>query len=447
MGLLDSFMPGETHGMPTARGGLLDDQLLQIGLSILANNNTKNTGQVLGRGAMQGMQNYQQNQSIAQQRKMQDMQAKRYEQQGKQFDAEEAAHVDFDTKYPQYKGLSRIDPKAAIKIANPAFANNSADPYFTPIATAGGLGSFDNRSGKFVLVQDANGRPVVKSADSPEVRGSVKEAEARATAGYDVNTAIPGVVSTDRQVAEMANPGLINGKRTVNAQAMPSSNFNTPYPVTFGAPGTTPTDLAEGVTGESSIQMRNPSRPNVQDNYTPQVGGIAVPTPEAQAAATEMAKAKAENTVKAQAGLPNVIQESQNTIGLIDELLKSPGLKTAVGASRMFGMQNIPGTAAKDFDVRLDQLKGKQFLQAYESLKGAGAITDIEGTKAGNAIARMDASASEKEFEKAAREFQSIIKQGVERAKAKAGDSAIMPSREVMPPRRRVFNPKTGKIE
>jgi hypothetical protein len=122
--------------------------------------------------------------------------------------------------------------------------------------------------------------------------------------------------------------------------------------------------------------------------------------------------------------LPQVVAEAENTVKLVDDLLKSPGYKQAVGGSRMFGVQNIPGTSAKDFDIRLDQLKGKQFLQAFESLKGGGQITEVEGRKATEAISRMNASASEEEFEKAAREFQNIIRTGVQRAKAKAGQSA-----------------------
>ena len=84
--------------------------------------------------------------------------------------------------------------------------------------------------------------------------------------------------------------------------------------------------------------------------------------------------------------------------------------------------------SAKDFDVRLDQLKGQQFLQAFESLKGGGAITEIEGKKATDAIARMDAASSEAEFTKAAREFQSVIRQGVARAKNAQGVQTTPPN-------------------
>lgn len=449
------LMPGEwtpqqaqvpQPGWQDRMGGLLsgDNALFNIGLGILANNNTKNTSQVLGRGIQQGMQQTQSAKQLGLQNKRFEAQDKRFERQDKQFEAEEAAHRDFDLKFPQYKGLSRIDPKTAIKLANQSLAGNDVDPYFTPIATSTGLGSFDNRSGKFVLVQDANGNPVVKSTDSPEVRGAVKGAESAATAAYKPNTDIPGVVSTDLQVAQRANPSLvnpipsnvpmINGKRTVPAQQMPTDGFNTPYPVTFGAPGTTQTDRAEGVVNDQSIQMRNPARPNMQGNYAPPVGGIAVPTPEVQAAATEMAKAKAEARFKAEQDLPKSIASGELAIKQVDELLTHPGFATAVGASSKLDPRNyFPGTDAAGFKARFDQSKGGTFLQGFESLKGGGAITAIEGEKATQAIDRMSTATSEDEFKQAAEDYKAAIRTGIDRAKAKAGGGSIMPSDEKMP--------------
>lgn len=137
----------------------------------------------------------------------------------------------------------------------------------------------------------------------------------------------------------------------------------------------------------------------------------------AKSSSTTEAKARTEAKLIA----PQAIAQADETVKLIDDLLKAPGLKQAVGASRLTGMQNIPGTKAKDFDIRLAQLKGKQFLQAFESLKGGGAITDVEGKKATDAIARMDASGSEEEFIKASKEFQEIIREGAKRAKTMAG--------------------------
>lgn len=140
----------------------------------------------------------------------------------------------------------------------------------------------------------------------------------------------------------------------------------------------------------------------------------------AKSSASTEGKATAQRKIEA----PQVIAQGEETIRLVDDLLKAPGFKQAVGGSRLLGVQKIPGTSAKDFDVRLDQLKGQQFLQAFESLKGSGQITEIEGKKATDAIARMDAAGSEAEFTKAAREFQSVIRQGVERARGAQGGQA-----------------------
>lgn len=159
----------------------------------------------------------------------------------------------------------------------------------------------------------------------------------------------------------------------------------------------------------------------------PVVGIQADPTAQgAIAGAKASATAEGKGGAEARMNAPKVISQGEETIRLVDDLLKAPGFKQAVGGSRLMGVQNIPGTAAKDFDVRLDQLKGKQFLQAFETLRGGGQITEVEGKKATDAIARMNASGSEEEFTKAAREFQDVIRAGIERAKsAQSGGNAI----------------------
>lgn len=417
-------MPGETYGMPNSMGGvggLLTNPALQIGLGILANNNSRNLGQVLGRGALQGLGNIQQQQAfqaqLAQQQQLAEFQRARQKQletEMQQTELQNKAVEEASAKNPELAPLFRLDPKAAIRTLYPQA--NQADPYFTPIATEQGLGSYNNRTGQFEHL-NIQGRPIVKSTDSPVVRGSVKEAEARATAGYNINTDIPGVVTTARQVAEQANPALRYPQVTPQQQRGRDDKRM---------------QILLQEQAQSGGAGKNPELDKEIASVSRQLG-ISIPTKAQEAGQVEAAKLTAEAQAKSQINLPNVISEANNSIKLVDDLLKAPGFKQAVGASRLLGMQKLPGTDARDFDVRLEQLKGKQFLQAYETLKGAGAITDIEGTKAGNAIARMDASQSEEEFQKAAREFQGIMKAGVERAKAKASGSAIMPSTEQMP--------------
>jgi len=105
--------------------------------------------------------------------------------------------------------------------------------------------------------------------------------------------------------------------------------------------------------------------------------------------------------------------------------------KAVVGAKNVFSGaavqylpfrdKAVPGTQAANFQAKLEQLQGKNFLQAFETLKGGGQITEKEGEKATQAISDMSAAQSEKEFKKSAEELKTIIQTGVERAKAQAG--------------------------
>lgn len=150
--------------------------------------------------------------------------------------------------------------------------------------------------------------------------------------------------------------------------------------------------------------------------------------------AKEAAKMTAESETQKALDAPKIIQKTQETITLLDDLLKAPGLDQAVGTSRLFPLHMIPGTAARDFDIRLEQLKGKQFLEAFESLKGGGAITELEGKKAQSAISRMDASGSEEEFKKAVLDFKQIVQAAQKRALAAQQSPTASSANPILPP-------------
>lgn len=137
----------------------------------------------------------------------------------------------------------------------------------------------------------------------------------------------------------------------------------------------------------------------------------------AKTAATETAKKEAEAAFDA----PKAIAKGNEALGLVDALLKDPGMNMAVGKTRMLGLHKIPGTKERSFDIRLDQLKGQQFLQAFEGLKGGGQITEVEGRKATDAISRMNPEASDDEFRKAAEEFKDIIRREIARVQKMGG--------------------------
>lgn len=189
-----------------------------------------------------------------------------------------------------------------------------------------------------------------------------------------------------------------------------------------------------------------------QGNIVPMSGSLDTTekTKRAEAAGTAAGKKLTESKIDAQLNLPTIAADADQSIKLIDDLVKHPGLSKAVGIKSALPV--IPGTDAADFVTRLEQLQGKQFLEAYGALKGAGAISEVEGKKAEAAIARMNRSQSQKAFKDSAEEFKGIIKKGLDRAKSKAGVENILVGGNLganasSSPKRLRYNPATGDFE
>ena len=94
-------------------------------------------------------------------------------------------------------------------------------------------------------------------------------------------------------------------------------------------------------------------------------------------------KAQGEATV----ALPHALQATESLVADIDSLLADPGLPKVTGPLGSY-IPNVfaDATRAKS---RIDQILGKTFLQAFESLKGAGPVTDKEGDEAKRAMNRL----------------------------------------------------------
>ena len=147
-----------------------------------------------------------------------------------------------------------------------------------------------------------------------------------------------------------------------------------------------------------------------------------------QSRQTELGKTSAEKT----AGLSNLENQASYMINTIDQLLNpedglAEGVDEIVGGT--LGLQGIQSSVfpvtenQRKFQPFIDQLKGQTFLEAYERLKGGGVITEIEGQKAEQAIARLNQAQSEKDFEAALRELRGVIGTGLDRAKK--GEQAL----------------------
>lgn len=315
----------------------------------------------------------------------------------------------------------------------------------------------DNLGGKLSYRGEYSTAPVA-SAD----KGMTPDAAANlAQRQYEWNNLSP------KQKADLQNDAARIG---ISAQEL---FFNT------GLSGGGAARIPQGTVGQMPIVPQGAQMPPQAPQPVPQAQGAPMPPRAPQAApmapqrpaalppgvtpagAAALAKDKAlkdqdaaRDFPKAQAFANQAIQNIDAMIGDIDKGGKTathPGFQDVIGATWKPGFRFIPGTDASDFDARFEQVKGQTFLQAFESLKGGGQITEIEGKKATDALNRMQRSQSEKEFVTAAREFQKQLKLGVELAAKRAGGSGATGAWDGTDrrntPKIRAYNPATGMIE
>lgn len=172
--------------------------------------------------------------------------------------------------------------------------------------------------------------------------------------------------------------------------------------------------------------------------------------PELEAQKTKLKETAEEEGVdigKIKVNQPKAESNADYLLTKIDELVgnpnkdikQHPGFETSVGAqgaSYLFGLRDKPvapqfgGGDARDFQNRMREITGQSFLQAIESLRGMGALSNLEGEAATRAIQRMGyvdkdgnlvITATEKEFKAAAKDFQDVIQRGVDRNRIKLG--------------------------
>lgn len=163
----------------------------------------------------------------------------------------------------------------------------------------------------------------------------------------------------------------------------------------------------------------------------------------------EMGKAKG----KAIADLPRVIGNAESLVKSIDTILADPNLSNVTGLEAYLPTIR---SSSHDLEARINQVKGGAFLNAYETLRGGGAITEKEGEKATQAKARLDnLKQSDAGYRQALMDFRNEVAKLVDIAKARAAGTMPMPSDGPSvgtsgapgAPRIRTYNPATGRLE
>ena len=244
-----------------------------------------------------------------------------------------------------------------------------------------------------------------KTIPSPNL-GSNQKMSAPVTGGGQMIPAINGPVAP----TEVSQPpvGMMNAGYNPNGPAgMMNAGYNPNEPgggmiKTAGpmGPGPSPADIARQQTLETKAG---------EQEITSEGAGK-----------TETAKEKA----KLRLALPGYEQTADNVLTTINDVINHPGFEISVGGSEPIGsfLAKVPGTSARDWRSKYKQLQGQEFLAAFQSLKGGGSISEVEGAKATEAIAALqDPGISEGEFKRNAKLLEDTVKKGINRQREQIG--------------------------
>lgn len=145
----------------------------------------------------------------------------------------------------------------------------------------------------------------------------------------------------------------------------------------------------------------------------------------------EAAEERGKAIGKAQANLPTIISTATTALETIQKIREHPGRKYGTG---VYGVAPaVPGTAQAAFVDLVDQAKGQAFIEAFNSLRGGGQITEVEGEKATQAIARLQRARRPEDFDRALADLEVIITRGLSKAYRQAGQRPAGPRVESGP--------------
>lgn len=147
-----------------------------------------------------------------------------------------------------------------------------------------------------------------------------------------------------------------------------------------------------------------------------------------QIAEKEAAEEVGKTQGKAIGDLSRVADNADRAMKTIEQIRRHPGKEYATGAWSAVPLDRIPGTDARGFVNLVEQAKGQTFLEAFNSLRGGGAITEAEGQKATQALARLDRGQSKADYDAALNDLEDVVRNGMVRARQMAGGNFRTPA-------------------
>jgi hypothetical protein len=131
---------------------------------------------------------------------------------------------------------------------------------------------------------------------------------------------------------------------------------------------------------------------------------------------TAIGKARGE----AKVALPDAVSTAEETVGILDQLRNHPGLDAGTGATAPIATR-VWGSDAYDFEQMREQAQGTAFLTAIGKMRGTGAISNVEGEAATQAVARMRGAASKQAFLSALDDYERVVRKGLANTYTNAG--------------------------
>ena len=165
----------------------------------------------------------------------------------------------------------------------------------------------------------------------------------------------------------------------------------------------------------------------------------------------ESAKTFRENADKRE----KTITMGSQSINILDTLLSDPNLEKALGFTGDMASAAEGTLAASMFKetnaIRgyINQFAGNAFLEAFNSLKGGGTITEEEGKKATAAQARLNTAVDLKDFRNALKDARGLVAARIKKAGGEVGEftDPFEAQTDESVPKIRIFDPTTGAFK
>lgn len=285
-----------------------------------------------------------------------------------------------------------------------------------------GLGLATQRTAQMGPQRDQQRQQMAQSAERQQTRNAtiewLKANAPRYAAAVEAGALDPGAA----WAAALKETGPQGGGE-------PETFFGNPIPfeteqgVQFGQIGNRggfrPVQLPEGARFASPTQTVNTETEQiVMDRFGNVLDRLPIQNRQA-AQDTAIGKGMGEAQVAGVTGAPQALANADNLLGQIDAVINDPSLSLAVGVGGL--LPAVPGTPQAGVVSRIEQLQGQAFLQAFETLKGGGQITEVEGKKATDAIARLQRVQSREDFVRALKDLRDVVAFARQRAAAKGG--------------------------